>query len=172
MHAMRRRMLMLTLAVSAFVAITSVAFEGLGLFRQDKLYVLLEERHGMVGTMPHHLLLTASDDESRLLIDLLLLSMDPIPAHVRFLEPRAGSLYGDVSLFVAIPHWLLFLLTAPWPLWWLARRRKQATRRRRGLCTQCGYDLRASPDRCPECGIEIARGMGNLPMHSAAQQHG
>jgi hypothetical protein len=70
--------------------------------------------------------------------------------------------YGMASvqrrLFVAVPHWLLVLAAAVLPALWLIQARRGRWRRRRrwerdGLCRSCGYDLRATPGRCPECGV-------------------
>jgi hypothetical protein len=41
---------------------------------------------------------------------------------------------------------------------WLTYTRGESLRRRcetMGLCPGCGYDLRASPDVCPECGVGV-----------------
>ena len=57
---------------------------------------------------------------------------------------------------VSLPWWYLLLLAAAAPLETLGRRmwaqRPSERRRRAGLCVACGYDLRASGERCPECG--------------------
>ena len=54
-----------------------------------------------------------------------------------------------------VPYWSLALATALLPTTWV--RRWLAMRRNAGLCPSCGYDLRATPDRCPECGAAPAK---------------
>jgi hypothetical protein len=52
-------------------------------------------------------------------------------------------------------YFLVLLPAAVLPTAWLARAAVRRWRRGRyapGLCRRCGYDLRATPERCPECG--------------------
>jgi hypothetical protein len=65
----------------------------------------------------------------------------------------------SVGTFV-LPWWAVVVVTAIYPAAWavVARRRHRDRRRREmGLCRGCGYDLRASEGRCPECGEAVAR---------------
>jgi len=78
---------------------------------------------------------------------------DPLQSH-----SSAGTVRGHshTERNASLPCWLLTIVTGAWPLANLTRLIYRQSRRRRralaGCCVRCGYDLRASPDRCPECG--------------------
>lgn len=71
----------------------------------------------------------------------------------------SGISFTEISDWtVVLPYWLLAILSvlalvllAPG----LLRGRRMRRRQRLGLCLRCGYDLRASVERCPECGAAI-----------------
>lgn len=79
-------------------------------------------------------------------------------------RPATGSAVAAAASYpvhdaeVGIPYWLPMLLVAVYPFYCLtdlpARRRRK--RFAAGQCIACGYDLRHTPDRCPECGLTPA----------------
>lgn len=59
----------------------------------------------------------------------------------------------------AIPYFIPVLTAAAIPLAWLWSRRTRwrSSKTDPNLCHHCGYDLRATHDRCPECGTVPAQ---------------
>ena len=65
--------------------------------------------------------------------------------------PVSGGTWSGTLHMVVVHDWLPVAAAALLPGAWLFRRVRMRNRRP-GLCTICGYDLRATPGRCPECG--------------------
>ena len=63
-------------------------------------------------------------------------------------EPTGQDKYYVVTL----PLIYIIVATAVAPALWAVRRFRGGARGRIGHCPSCGYDIRATPDRCPECG--------------------
>jgi hypothetical protein len=79
----------------------------------------------------------------------------------------SAVLTKTVSISLVMP----LLLTMP-TAWLAVRRWRRGTlheeRRLAGLCTNCGYDIRATPHRCPECGsvpLPVLRGRVGQRVH-------
>jgi hypothetical protein len=84
----------------------------------------------------------------------------PFSRNVReYLLPAIGLGYRKTqyaneraSYSVYVPHWLGALAFALLPTVWYVRVVRPRRRSVAGCCVRCGYDLRATPAQCPECG--------------------
>jgi hypothetical protein len=74
----------------------------------------------------------------------------------QFRDVGSPIVYPASVSAIVLPYWVLFLITGlplmPRVLSW----RRAGSWELAGRCTKCGYDLRATPERCPECGA-VAR---------------
>ena len=91
---------------------------------------------------------------------------DPPPLNLGTLvsRRRPAATRGH-DLIAACPYWFLVGASSILPTIWFRSAYRHRRRIRLGLCLHCGYDLRASKDRCPECGTSI-------PANHAMDQRG
>jgi len=98
----------------------------------------------LVEYLPHPIGLTADADVNKFVKWLGLEADD------------GTSNQGVHELGALVPGWFAVVATSVLPAVWVAKWR----RRRRfgpGFCSGCGYDLRATPENCPECGRVVER---------------
>ena len=76
---------------------------------------------------------------------------DLCPYHAAGFGAAWGPRANGLDRLVAPAYALLAVTLVPPGLWLLGRSRRRG-RATRQACVRCGYDLRATPDRCPECG--------------------
>ena len=72
--------------------------------------------------------------------------------------PRYGSDSGQSPMrgaFLSLPLYFPVVIFAAYPIYRCLPIHRRRRRKKLGLCVKCGYDLRASKDRCPECGEEF-----------------
>jgi len=97
----------------------------------------------------------------------------PVPWGRSFLESLHFSLNsfdnpGQRMTELYFPHWAVIVVVLPlasFAIWRTASRLRRKPGFDQLKCGACGYDLRATPDRCPECGeVPAARPPHNQPM--------
>lgn len=160
-------------ALSRWLVVSSAMLCAIGAFWAfsyfDQGDVRLTDRYVLSSSRGRVFLIYAGDDLSSYVGDEAEID-DPHPyddvwvgiEHFKYVD-----YYGHPWLVFRVSYWLVavpfFLFMVPFLVAYtrVERRRRMAFLHRR--CPSCGYDLRETPGRCPECGLAIDRGRTRTP---------
>lgn len=144
--------------LSALLLALTAALWARSYFYVDVVRLLLDEHNSVSFTSGGGVASFGREDEG--LNRDVLYSSQPISSQYRRLWTlewsRTERTWGQ-SRHVAYPY--ILLLFGALPLLRLFRRASPKL----GICASCGYDLRATPDRCPECGAVPRTKTARLP---------
>ena len=166
---MRRRLFNLVAALSLLLCVAACVLWVRGYFRGDRVgYRWAEpgtgaQRDVSLACMAGQFSLTRSR------VDLPGLSVEPgwhfEPRYARpgydmdggvfGIEHRTVNAPGRWLSEIRVPIWTAALALAVPPALAARNRRRDKLRAAAGRCAACGYDLRASLERCPECGTVV-----------------
>ncbi len=146
---MQRRLARLAVIASTAMAVALGALWVRGFFVRDRIALPFVGRYYVISNFPDHLYID-SDPAWNGARDSAEFGLHQYPVVARYLEVRLVPRAGGWSL--GLPIWLPLLFALALPGWACGRLLRRRLRYAEGLCPQCGYDLRASPERCPECG--------------------
>jgi predicted RNA-binding Zn-ribbon protein involved in translation (DUF1610 family) len=169
----RRRLLNVATAISLLLCAATIALWARSSWRTDRLscagghaFHTLVSRHGRFGyqllRIPSGAPLARELEFSSAPADSMFFSGmvgDIESVHDLEQEPAVDVLGVELSPAMGIcfvPHWLVALTLSILPLsrvMNIARRRRRAAMSH--VCAGCGYDIRATPQRCPECGAVV-----------------
>ena len=97
---------------------------------------------------------------------ILGLLLTPLIAFPLLLNEARHLLFTKEGGLPRSERWMIlaYALMLVLALWLLSRKRREQRRHEMGLCLTCGYDLRATPDRCPECGTPVHADLVRKPL--------
>jgi len=150
MKRFRRQVFNAIAALSLAFSVVAMVLWMRGRLVTDEIYFNLHSHLIIVGSFPNHMDLILYRSNYRGPLVELFPHDKHVPSMPEFWTFRIGG--NAFKWEVSIPWWLLLVAALALPVMVASRHIKRSLDVRRGLCTLCGYDLRATPDRCPECG--------------------